>query len=146
VPSSVGNEVRLILQRPMSGCRSRVVPFNGTVLTTKYDDVYHIYRPPRSHHCRVNNVVIDRFDHFCPWMGNTIGGRNYRPFLLFLVFASLQILVTAAFCVLHITEHVADLKQEQRENKDDSSEPMSMRSAIVDIIATPVLVVVLASA
>ena len=38
----------------------------------------------RSKHCRVMDVVVSRFDHFCPWVNNAVGEQNYRWFLAFL--------------------------------------------------------------
>ena len=124
-------------------CRSRAVPFKGHVITTKYDDTYHMYRPLRAHHCRVTNVVIDRFDHFCPWMGNTIGGRNYRAFLLFLVFTTADVLASLAFCALHIVQHVDDVREQ---NRAAGQEEESVREAILDILGTPILAIFLIGA
>ena len=44
-----------------------------------------LQRPPRASHCRETNRCVDKWDHFCPWVGNSIGRRNYRWFLCFVV-------------------------------------------------------------
>lgn len=48
-----------------------------------------IYRPPRTTHCYICNVCIEKIDHHCPWLGMCIGKRNYRFYLLFLVLMTL---------------------------------------------------------
>mmetsp|Transcript_16179 Transcript_16179/g.44791 ORF Transcript_16179/g.44791 Transcript_16179/m.44791 type:complete len:647 (-) Transcript_16179:208-2148(-) len=44
----------------------------------------HIARPHRSKHCRVTRKCVLLFDHFCPFVDNTIGLYNYHYFYLFL--------------------------------------------------------------
>jgi DHHC palmitoyltransferase len=41
-------------------------------------------KPPRAHHCHVTNKCVLLFDHFCPWVSNSIGLFNYRFFYLFM--------------------------------------------------------------
>jgi len=36
--------------------------------------------------CRETEACIERFDHFCPWIGNVVGVRNHKYFVLFTVF------------------------------------------------------------
>jgi hypothetical protein len=42
------------------------------------------WKPPRSHHCSMMGACVLKMDHYCVWMGNTIGLLNYRSFVLFL--------------------------------------------------------------
>jgi hypothetical protein len=44
------------------------------------------WKPPRAHRDQVTKDVILRFDHFCPWIGNAVGYRNYPHFVLFIVY------------------------------------------------------------
>lgn len=64
--------------------RTREVTVNTHRVLIRYNDTCHFYQPPRAHHCSVNDNCIERFDHHCPWVGTTIGLRNYRTFLLFI--------------------------------------------------------------
>ena len=42
----------------------------------------------RAKMCRQTENCVDGFDHYCPWVGNAVGSRNYRYFLAFLVSVS----------------------------------------------------------
>jgi len=43
------------------------------------------YRPPGALYCRECGVLIQDYDHLCPWTGTGVGRRNMMAFKLFLV-------------------------------------------------------------
>ena len=61
--------------------------------STTYCTRCSLHRPLRARHCRISNKCVLKFDHFCPWMNNTIGLLNYRYFVLTLVFLDAVVLV-----------------------------------------------------
>lgn len=137
--------------------RHRYVPMGDRHVTIRYDDTYHIYRPPRAHHCRVLNVVIARFDHFCPWTGTAIGLRNYRPFVLFLLSCTLSTIHGIAFSVLHIIHHI---RKNGAESEPDpggvlgpaeaeaptGAEKKSSMASLPEILPTPIMLITLVGA
>ena len=44
-----------------------------------------VRRPIRSKHCKIQRHCIQKFDHFCPFVGNTVGRDNYKYFFGLLV-------------------------------------------------------------
>jgi palmitoyltransferase ZDHHC9/14/18 len=78
------------------------VPSTGRSVTVRWNESTNFYQPPRAHHCSVNDDCIERFDHHCPWVGTTIGRRNYRNFLLFVYGSVLMSAFVFTSCVFKV--------------------------------------------
>jgi palmitoyltransferase ZDHHC9/14/18 len=90
--------------------RTKEVDVNGKKVSLKWNDSCNFYQPPRAHHCSVNNDCIEKFDHHCPWVGTTIGQRNYRTFLLFVINTTLLAMYVFALSVVQVDLHFREQK------------------------------------
>ncbi|KIW86492.1 hypothetical protein Z517_01890 [Fonsecaea pedrosoi CBS 271.37] len=49
----------------------------------------HTPKPDRTHHCSTCKRCVLKMDHHCPWLSTCLGLRNYKAFVLFLIYTSL---------------------------------------------------------
>ena len=61
-----------------------------------------IVKPLRSKHCSVAKKCVPMFDHFCPYIGNTIGGGNYVFFVSFIFTGLVDALLSVVGAAMYL--------------------------------------------
>jgi len=72
------------------------------------------WKPPRAHHCKVCTKCILRMDHHCAWIGNCVGARNQKFFILFLLYTVLYSLAGLAICIMNLILWLMEYGKESR--------------------------------
>ena len=65
------------------------------------------FRPIHASYCKECQVLIEDYDHVCPWIGTAIGKGNMLAFKFFLVFSNVLCYSSIAivlYCVLNETK------------------------------------------
>ena len=80
--------VSIFLQITDPGKVEGVNPPRGTDARS-LRNYYLVHKDYRLKYCRITNMPIKRYDHFCIWISKPIGFGNHRWFLLFLILMSI---------------------------------------------------------
>ena len=59
-------------------------------------------KPDRAMYDRSTGTIVLRYDHYCPWVSNTIGWHNHKYFVLFLIYTTLLVSVALLWIGLRI--------------------------------------------
>ncbi|UKZ46155.1 palmitoyltransferase for Vac8p [Trichoderma virens] len=90
-PGSTTNDDGYGLLPTSGGGQSRVatsftVKSNGEI---RFCKKCQARKPDRTHHCSTCRRCVLKMDHHCPWLASCLGLRNYKPFILFLVYTTI---------------------------------------------------------
>ncbi|KAK7248792.1 protein-cysteine S-palmitoyltransferase [Aureococcus anophagefferens] len=82
-----GATCRGALRRAYDAYFERLVDGTEAGKTASLCHSCHVVRPKRSKHCRAARKCVMAFDHYCPYVGNTVGLYNYRYFYAYCAFS-----------------------------------------------------------
>ncbi|CCH63081.1 hypothetical protein TBLA_0J00830 [Henningerozyma blattae CBS 6284] len=63
-----------------------------------------VRKPLRSKFSYLNQSVVNRYDHYCPWVYNDIGLRNHKRFIMFIFFSEVTIWSFVIVCFEYFDE------------------------------------------
>ncbi|KAG7364940.1 DHHC palmitoyltransferase [Nitzschia inconspicua] len=70
----------------------------------RWNDQAKTYRPPKARFDPETQVVVEGFDHTCPWTGTAIGSRNMFWFRVFIIMVPIMIGYSAILAVVGSTD------------------------------------------
>jgi DHHC palmitoyltransferase len=81
------------------------------------------FKPPRAHHDSVSGRCIVKFDHYCPWINNSVGALNHKLFCLFLLYTAVACATTWLLIgvrLWHCSRHFAGTVHNDSESSSSS--------------------------
>ena len=79
----------------------------------RYCKKCRVIKPDRTHHCSSCGKCVLKMDHHCPWLATCVGLRNYKPFLLFLIYTSLFCWLCFGVSAVWVWSEIVDDSQMQ---------------------------------
>lgn len=83
-------------------------PQKAQGLKQRYCDKCRVYKPPRTHHCRVCKRCVLKMDHHCVWINNCVGYMNYKAFIIFVLHAAIGSIYSLVIFISFILQRDQD--------------------------------------
>lgn len=106
---------------------------NGVELELKFCATCGILRPPRASHDRKTDRCVQKFDHFCVFIGNSVGRDNYHWFLCFIGLTAFSAAYFFAYCLFHVV-HLADRLEDEGGSSSDVAFGKAIGQAILSVV------------
>lgn len=75
-----------------------------------------VVKTPRSKHCNICDMCVERMDHHCPWLNNCVGITNHLYFMFMINFYMLNILCMLIFTVRYYITFITNDSRDTQTN------------------------------
>ena len=87
---------------------------NGHKVIVPFCYTCSMFRPPRTSHCSVCDNCVERFDHYCLWLGTCIGKRNYKYFYWFISSLFINQIFQIFSAIYYIVNQAKKIKNKEK--------------------------------